>query len=123
MVFRREVVEAVGPFDARLGAGTPYRCEDVDYVARVSHAGFLGAHVPEVVVYHHHGRKAGPALEELKRANDFARGAFYMKRLFARDWKYVGGWLRVTWRHRDYKLSKELAGAWSYWLACRRGPI
>jgi hypothetical protein len=47
MIFRRAVIDRLGWFDARIRAGTPFRCE--------AWAGFTGAHVPELVVFHHHG--------------------------------------------------------------------
>jgi GT2 family glycosyltransferase len=83
MVFRRAVIDRIGGFDTMLGAGTPFRCEDIDYCTRASWAGFAGAHVPELVVYHHHGRKPGKAIKELQRANEYAEGAYYAKCFFS----------------------------------------
>ena len=74
MVFKREVVETVGPFDPMFGPGTRFRCDDIDYIARASLAGFVGGYVPELIVYHHHRRKPGREIWGLKRANDVARG-------------------------------------------------
>ena len=55
MVFQKKVVQNIGPFDPMFGAGTAFRCEDIDYCVRASLAGFTGAYVPQLVVYHHHG--------------------------------------------------------------------
>jgi GT2 family glycosyltransferase len=52
---RREVVDAVGPFDDTLGpgAGTPYLSgEDSDYVIRAVDLGFKVKRCPEIVVFH-----------------------------------------------------------------------
>jgi glycosyltransferase involved in cell wall biosynthesis len=118
MAFRREVVEVVGPFDPGLGAGTRFRCEDADYVARASSAGFVGAHVPELVVYHHHGRRPGSDIEELGAANDFARGAYYMKLLLNGQLTVLPNWLRITRRSQHWavphRFSQELRGAVAY---------
>ncbi|MFD2237505.1 glycosyltransferase family 2 protein [Aureimonas populi] len=76
--FRRSVWEAIGDFDAGLGAGTPFRCEDIEWVARALMAGFTGAHEPSLVVHHHHGRQDPHEVRALERDNDLARGAFYM---------------------------------------------
>ena len=46
MVVHRDVVERIGGFDTMLGAGTPFRSEDVDYLARASLAGFAGVYAP-----------------------------------------------------------------------------
>jgi GT2 family glycosyltransferase len=83
MIFRRAVIDRVGWFDTRLGAGTQFRCEDIDYCTRASWAGFSGAHVPELVVYHHHGRKPGRDIKDLERANQYAEGAYYAKSFFS----------------------------------------
>ncbi|HEY6948266.1 MAG TPA: glycosyltransferase family 2 protein, partial [Gemmatimonadales bacterium] len=57
MAFRREVLEGIGGFDPMLGPGTPFICEDLDLAARASAAGWAGGYFPELLVYHHHGRK------------------------------------------------------------------
>lgn len=79
IAFRRVALEAVGGFDARLGAGTPFPCEDVDAVARLSAAGWMGAYDPRPVVYHHHGRRTRTERERLLRAYDHGAGAYYVK--------------------------------------------
>jgi GT2 family glycosyltransferase len=78
MAVRREVVDAVGGFDTSFGAGTRWRCEDVDFLQRASLAGFEGAFCPTVAVYHAHGRRADE-VSRLRYADDLARGAYYAK--------------------------------------------
>jgi glycosyltransferase involved in cell wall biosynthesis len=115
MAITRRLYESVGPFDPDLGAGTSFRCEDVDYVARASSVGFAGAHLPQVVVEHHHGRKEGPELEQLKRENDYARGAYYAKHVLGGELAVLYHWPRITWGQRpNHRLRSELWGAFGY---------
>jgi glycosyltransferase involved in cell wall biosynthesis len=131
MIIRRAVFDAVGGFDAELGAGREFRCEDAEFVARASMHGYTGAHVPELVVYHHHGRKASD-LSEYRTANNFARGAYYAIMLGHGQWKYLaGGLLRClvprpsSIRQFGYfnRLRHELHGAWRYLQANRRVAV
>lgn len=114
MAFRRSLIDRIGVFDPMLGAGTPFRCEDVEYVSRASLAGFVGAHVPQLSVYHHHGRKLGD-IGELKRLNDFARGAYYAKRIGEGRLGHVSFWAKETWQKRKHRsFPQELRGALAY---------
>ena len=62
MAFRREVLVQIGGFDTSFGPGAPLRAaEDCETAARASAMGFKGEYRPEVVVRHHHGRKASDA--------------------------------------------------------------
>lgn len=120
LIVHRRVFDAVGTFDPDLGAGTPFRCEDIEFVARASHAGFAGAHVPELVVYHHHGRKPGEEIEALDKKNDVARGAYYAKFLCEGKLSYLSGWLRHGLLSRkDVRITvphfmREIKGAVNY---------
>jgi glycosyltransferase involved in cell wall biosynthesis len=115
MAMTRRLVDTVGAFDPTLGAGTRFRCEDVDYIARASAAGYMGAHLPQVAVFHHHERKAGPGLERLKRENDYARGAYYAKCLLGGDVAVLYHWIRISWRVRpEHHLGVELRGGLDY---------
>ena len=77
MVLHRDIIEKVGSFNPHLGAGTQLRCEDIELLGRASMNGFTGAHLPQLVVYHHHRRKIGPPIKQLRQENDIARGAYY----------------------------------------------
>jgi glycosyltransferase involved in cell wall biosynthesis len=123
MTLSRRAYEAVGPFDPALGAGTPFRCEDVDYVARMSAAGLTGAHAPQIVVHHHHGRRADAGLEKIKRDNDYARGAYYAKRLLLGDARVLFQWPRITMRTQNHHLLTELRGALDYLFSRMRPRI
>jgi glycosyltransferase involved in cell wall biosynthesis len=117
MVIKRDLIEKIGLFDPMLGAGTKFRCEDIEYCARASLAGYWGAHVPSLVVYHHHGRKPGPEIENLKLENDYARGAYYAKFILKGKINYLSGWIETTISGREnISVRKELKGAIDYTL-------
>ena len=123
MAVLRELVDAIGTFDPRLGAGTPCVAgEDIEYVARAAWAGWSGRYDPRLVVAHHHGRKPGPDAERQERGYDYGRGAYYARCLLHRDARlsYLRGWYRRTRRGfgiaRLGRLGREIAGAGRYLL-------
>ena len=81
MAFRARVFREIGGFDELLGAGTPFVCGDIEFCARASDHGFRGGYFPGPTVRHHHGRKPGPEIEELRAVYDRGRGAYYAKTL------------------------------------------
>lgn len=111
MIVRRKVFRKIGLFDPRLGAGTEFRCEDIDFCAQASLAGLQGAFIPEIVVLHHHRRKPGADIESLKRQNDYARGAYYAKYILRGNLNYLRGWIRTTRANRNHDYRTELSGA------------
>lgn len=121
----------VGGFDPRLGAGTPFRCEDIDVVARMLSVGIHGMHLPDVVVWHAHGRDAA-AVRHLERANDRARGAFWARRIQSRDAGYAADWAHVALgrlgpgpRRLRWALAttmRETFGAIEWWRYSRACP-
>jgi len=52
MSFRREILNAVGYFDARLGPGAAGFSEDTEFSMRIRKAGFKIGYTPHAVVYH-----------------------------------------------------------------------
>jgi len=116
MILRRKVFDTIGLFDISLGAGTKYRCEDVDYCTRASLAGFTGVLVPDLVVYHHHDRR-GKGLRGWRWSNDLARGAYYAKYLRRVPHKCLVLWLRsFASGPNPLRLTRELYGALGYCL-------
>jgi glycosyltransferase involved in cell wall biosynthesis len=90
MFFRRKVLETIGGFNEAMGPGTPFGCEDIELACRASCAGFVGAQVPTLKVYHHHGRRQGSAeAEAALEAYDQARGSYYASLL---DKGLIGAW-------------------------------
>jgi glycosyltransferase involved in cell wall biosynthesis len=123
MVVHRRVFSRIGGFDPEFGAGARFRCEDIDLVARASMAGFTGAHIPGLVVYHHHGRKAGPETRRLARENDYACGAYYAKFIMNGHRNFILGWLKLAIRPwRLLGLCWEVRGALDYirWRRSKR---
>lgn len=119
--FRRTAFVSVGGFDAKLGPGTPYVCEDVDLLARVNDAGWCGAYDPRPLVYHHHRRKTAEDAERLMAVYARGRGAYYMKSvLHLRERaKYLSQWLRTLRYQRWQTIGRELGAALTY--LCTRG--
>ena len=80
MSMRRGLVERLGPFDedfgpgARIGSG-----EDTDYLFRAYLAGATIEYVPDMTVFHHHGRKTKDDGRALFRRYMIGTGALNMK--------------------------------------------
>lgn len=120
MAFRRSVWETIGGFDEGFGPGTPFVCDDIDFLCRASLAGYRGAYCPEPLVAHHHGRKPGPDVLALHHGYARGRGAYYMKlcldprvrRAAMRRWYWH---LRTHLKRRRFReLAIELTAACSY---------
>lgn len=118
LAFRRAVLDAIGPFDPRFGSGASFPSEDADAAQRAALAGWTGVYAPEMVVWHHHGRKAAD-LPALHRQYDVGRGAFHAKLLTLKGGLAPGlrAWAGLPKRAfaRRGLLAGELAGAWGYW--------
>jgi glycosyltransferase involved in cell wall biosynthesis len=124
MVVHRRVVDKIGGFDSMLGAGTPFRCEDIEFCARASMAGFAGAHVPDLIVYHHHGRKPGPDIQKLAETNDYSRGAYYMMFLLRGNLTYLRNWIRISFNLGAREMAgREIRGAVAYLLTRARNAL
>ena len=86
MAFSRAAFEEVGPFDTRLGAGTRIASgEDSDFLYRLLKSGLKVIYVPDVLVYHNHGRRTDAEVEKLMKGYAIGRGAFYSKHIMKRD--------------------------------------
>lgn len=85
--FNREVLELVGEFDERLGAGSSFRAgEDTDYLIRADCAGARIEYTPTIVVHHHHGRSRPEQVRQLNRNYALGNGALYAKHWNERQW-------------------------------------
>jgi len=92
--FRRSALERVNGFDDRMGAGTPFACEDIDILARLLANGLRGIYSPRPLIYHHHRRKNVAEVSRLVKIYDHGRGAYYAKcllspalrKVYARNW-------------------------------------
>jgi GT2 family glycosyltransferase len=108
VAFRRTILERIGGFDERLGAGTPFPCEDIDAAAAALWSGAIGVYDPRPVVYHHHGRRTGREARELMRGYDAGRGAYYAKYILKRASRleYVMGWIRSVGKEWVWALRR-----------------
>jgi glycosyltransferase involved in cell wall biosynthesis len=117
MAFRREVLYEIGGFDPLFGAGSLFPAEDLDAASRASAAGWNGQYCPDVVVHHHHGRRA-PDSARMWRSYGLGIGACYMK-LFLRGPERVRLLRFVCYVHRRDKSPRgfmfwEAVGAAKY---------
>ena len=86
MAIHRKVFDVVKEFDPLLGPGHRTKAfEDLDFLYRVQKQGFEMAYVPEVIVYHNHGRATDSEIAHLNRNYVVGRGAFYCKHILKLD--------------------------------------
>jgi glycosyltransferase involved in cell wall biosynthesis len=139
MAFPRTLIETVGLFDTRFGAGSPFRSgEDTDYVHRAFNAGIRVEYLPDFAVKHFHGRRELGDVKKLQSGYAFGNGALYAKYLFDRR-SNMRGMLRWDIRQAVLeaigrrKLSDELGltyrsqlrdnltGMFAYWRGQKSG--
>lgn len=124
--FRREVLEQMGGFDPRTGAGTPFGCEDIDAVARACFFGWDGLYDPRPVVRHHHGRRNGEGLARSESIYADGSGAYHAKGILSGAmrrkylWHFAGRVYRQPWRimRRELRTALHL-----WWRSARPLPI
>jgi GT2 family glycosyltransferase len=112
LALRREVAERIGPFDERIGPGCSIpAAEDTDWVWRAYLADITIEYVPDMVVYHHHGRKRQSEGDKLFDNYMIGNGALYAKYLF-KDFDFCRKFFR------DIRISIEqlLAGRKNYYF-------
>jgi hypothetical protein len=121
MFFHRSVFGRVGLFNDRMGAGTPFACEDIEMATRASMAGFVGALVPFFKVSHHHRRLRGSAeANATVTSSDYGRGAYYASLInlgIPEVWKLweTSSQMQI-FKHPRFRvqLIRELEGAANY---------
>jgi GT2 family glycosyltransferase len=87
MVLTRAAAGLIGPFDERFGPGRPFRAaEDTDYILRAVLAGVTVEYVPDMIVYHHHGRRSPGAVRRVHRDYDIGNGALTIKHGLTAPW-------------------------------------
>jgi glycosyltransferase involved in cell wall biosynthesis len=83
LAMRREAAERIGPFDERFGPGARIPAsEDTDWIFRAYLADIMIEYVPDMVVFHHHGRKRLAEGTKLFANYAIGNGAVYAKFLF-----------------------------------------
>ena len=84
MALHRVLVQKLGLFDERLGAGSSIPGgEDTDYILRAYKAGFTVSYVGNMAVAHFHGRKTPTEGAKLLQNYAYGWGALYSKYLFS----------------------------------------
>ena len=87
MTMHREVAALVGCFDERFGAGGPlHSAEDTDYLVRAFVLGIPVEYVPDMTIFHRHGRKTHRAIEALHRSYSLGNGGLCLKHLRDAPW-------------------------------------
>lgn len=80
MALRKTLAQKIGWFDPRFGAGSSIPGgEDTDYIYRAYLADVTLEYVPDMVVYHHHGRKTPDEGNKLMRNYAIGTGALFVK--------------------------------------------
>ncbi len=98
MAFRRTLVEQVGEFDERMGAGTPVgAASDTEYAFRVLRRGYQILYTPAPLVWHDLSRRTPEDLDRVLDASARGRGAFYCKFLLRGD-RWAGTMLAAELR-------------------------
>jgi glycosyltransferase involved in cell wall biosynthesis len=82
MAMRRALIEQIGLFDETFGPGSSIGSgEDSDLIFRAYLSGATLEYVPDMLVFHHHGRKAAELGRELLRRYTTANGALFARYL------------------------------------------
>jgi GT2 family glycosyltransferase len=80
MALPREAIVRVGLFDERFGAGGLFRsAEETDFVCRAYLAGIPIEYVPDMIVFHYHGRTMPHEIRRLHFDYCVGKGAIYAK--------------------------------------------
>jgi glycosyltransferase involved in cell wall biosynthesis len=85
MVIHQEVFSRIGLFDERFGAGARFKAgEETEYFHRAYLNKIPVTYVPDMIVYHFHGRKTVEVVRRLFSGYATANGAMYAKYFFSR---------------------------------------
>ena len=113
MTMQRTVVDRLGLFDQRFGAGTAFPGEDCDYIIRAHAAGIRVHYVPDMVILHFHGRRDKESAQRLFAGYMRANGALYVKHLRSSPllirhlWWEIRHWYQA-WRGKETFFLSEM---------------
>jgi glycosyltransferase involved in cell wall biosynthesis len=83
LTMRRALVERLGPFDENFGPGSCMgSCDDSEYMFRAYVNGITLEYVPDMTVFHHHGRKTSEEGRAVFRRYTIGWGGLKIKYLF-----------------------------------------
>jgi len=98
MTMHRALLERLGPFDEDFGPGSTIGSgDDTEYAFRAYLAGIALEHVPDMTVFHHHGRNTGAAARAVLRRYMIGSGALNMK--YGRQCPAL--WRQTYWDLKD----------------------
>jgi glycosyltransferase involved in cell wall biosynthesis len=98
MAATRAAARLIGPFDERFGPGRPLRsAEDTDYILRAFLAGVAVEYVPDMTVYHRHGRRTAEEINRVHSNYQIGNGALTMKYALRAPWL----WRQRYWTARN----------------------
>lgn len=101
MAFTRACLDAIGGFDERFGAGTPFAGEEWDVALRASAKGWAGGYFPQPRVAHDHRRTEAEGRERLL-FYDYGAGAVYAKNTFRMRGRIFSHYTReLRWLEHD----------------------
>ena len=140
MVMRRALVDRLGPFDERFGTENIRGSDDTEYIFRAYLAGIMIEYVPDMVVFHHHGRRERAAGTKLMRNYLIGTGAAYAKYILKEPdlcrqfyWDIKGLIMEIITRRNGYmpeidfsymmKISCNMLGAAKYLFSLTKRPI
>lgn len=120
MAMRREVLDALGPFDERLGAGSSLRSgEDTDMIIRAVTGGIAVEFTGDMTVHHFHGRRTRQQVLSAQRNYNIGNGALMAKYMTRAPWFLRNGY----WSLRN-ALREPLGGpVFDEHLRLSHGPI
>jgi glycosyltransferase involved in cell wall biosynthesis len=120
LVAGRRLIEDIGPFDERFGAGAPLKAaEDTDYLLRAHFRGKAVEYVPDMCVYHFHGRRRPEEIVRLIVGYSYGNGAIFVKHGLRAPWllKYLYWTLRDVAAERIGRASHSPGFGVSNWRA------
>jgi glycosyltransferase involved in cell wall biosynthesis len=80
MTMRRALIDRIGPFDERFGPGSRVGCgDDFEFMCRAYIGGVTLEHVPDMTVFHHHGRKTSAEIHDVLVRNMLGVGGVHLK--------------------------------------------
>jgi len=98
VTMRRALVERLGPFDEYFGPGSNIGSgEDTEYAFRAYLSGIVLEHVPDMTVFHDHGRNTRAAASAVLRRYMIGAGALNMKY----GMRYPVLWRQTYWDLKD----------------------
>lgn len=108
MSFQRRFLDRAGPFDTRLGAGSPSGSgEDTDMFYRILKLGGEIVFDPEVSVYHDHRRHSSEEIEAIVKSYAIGGTAFLIKHIVRFD---LFALKLLYWRCLSFRRGVKRAG-------------